>query len=97
MPLIAEFQFTKEIEDRLLAPMDIEWLAIEKVVGGMIQALVAGLVVIPAAWLMMGSALALSGSHVVGFPRDGGARWRSCRPRWRPGAGLQPSGSSRSG
>ncbi len=55
MPLIAEFQFTREIEDRLLAPMEIGWLAVEKVVAGMIQALVAGLVVIPAAWLTMGS------------------------------------------
>jgi len=54
MPLIAEFQFTKEIEDRLLAPMDLEWLAVEKVVSGMIQALVSGLVVIPLGWLVMG-------------------------------------------
>ena len=34
MPLIAEFQFTREIEDRLLAPMEISWVAIEKVVVG---------------------------------------------------------------
>jgi ABC-2 type transport system permease protein len=54
MPLVSEFQFTKEIEDRLLAPMNLEWLAVEKVVAGMIQALVAGLVVIPCAWLIMG-------------------------------------------
>ena len=55
MPLIAEFQFTREIEDRLLAPMENDWLAVEKIVAGMIQALVSGLVVIPAAWLVMGS------------------------------------------
>ena len=55
MPLIAEFQWTREIEDRLLAPMELEWLAIEKVVAGMIQAMVAGLVVIPSAWLVMGN------------------------------------------
>ncbi len=55
MPLISEFQFTKEIEDRLLAPMDLQWLAIEKVVAGMIQAVVAGLFVIPCAWLVMGN------------------------------------------
>src|SRR5213076_1386993 len=55
MPLIAEFQFTKEIEDRLLAPMDIEWLAVEKVVAGMVQALVAGFIVIPLASLIMGA------------------------------------------
>ena len=54
MPLISEFQFTKEIEDRLLAPIEIEWVAIEKILGGMIQALVAGLVVLPAAWLRHG-------------------------------------------
>jgi ABC-2 type transport system permease protein len=53
MPLIAEFQFTREIEDRLLAPIEISWLAIEKVLAGTLQALLAGLVVIPAAWLLL--------------------------------------------
>jgi len=60
MPLIMEFQYTKEIEDRLLAPIEIGWLAVEKVVAGMIQALVAGLVVIPSAWLAMGSGVDIS-------------------------------------
>src|SRR3989441_3973014 len=50
MPLIAEFQFTREIEDRLLAPIKISWLAIEKVFFGTLQSLIAGLAVIPAAW-----------------------------------------------
>src|SRR6201984_403428 len=36
MPLIAEFQWTREIEDRLLAPIDISWVAAGKVVAGMI-------------------------------------------------------------
>jgi ABC-2 type transport system permease protein len=67
MPLVAEFQFTREIEDRLLAPMEIEWLAVEKVVAGMVQALVAGLVVIPTAWLVMGSGVVLSGDHIALF------------------------------
>jgi ABC-2 type transport system permease protein len=66
MPLISEFQFTKEIEDRLLAPMNIEWLAIEKVVSGMVQALVAGMVVIPTAWLVMGG-VSFQGAHFVRF------------------------------
>ena len=63
MPLIAEFQWTREIEDRLLAPMELEWLAIEKVVAGMIQAMVAGLIVIPAAWLVMGD-VPISTDHI---------------------------------
>ena len=53
MPLIGEFQFTREIEDRLLAPINNEWLAIEKVVAGTIQAIAAGIVVIPLAWLIL--------------------------------------------
>jgi ABC-2 type transport system permease protein len=60
MPLIAEFQFTKEIEDRLLAPMRIEWLAVEKILAGMVQALVAGAVVMGATWLVLGSGVGLS-------------------------------------
>src|SRR3989441_2051438 len=63
MPLISEFQFTREIEDRLLAPMEIEWLAVAKVISGMAQALVAGLVVLPSAWLIMGKGVALDLSH----------------------------------
>ena len=60
MPLIAEFQWTREIEDRLLAPIDIHWIAIEKVIAGMIQAAVAGLVVIPLAWLVLGRGIGIS-------------------------------------
>ncbi len=67
MPVIAEFQFTREIEDRLLAPIGTAWLGIAKIVTGMVQALVAGLVVIPAAWLMMGSDVSLNFSHPFEF------------------------------
>src|SRR5579864_8205872 len=63
MPLIAEFQFTKEIEDRLLAPMDIKWVAIEKIIAGMIQALVSGAIVLPAAWLLLGRHVGLAFDH----------------------------------
>jgi ABC-2 type transport system permease protein len=67
MPLISEFQFTREIEDRLLAPMETGWLAVEKVVAGMVQALFSGLVVIPAAWLTLGSGVHLSSWHPAQF------------------------------
>jgi ABC-2 type transport system permease protein len=53
MPLIAEFQWTREIEDRLLAPIGVAWVAIEKVISGVLQALAAGLIVIPLAWLVL--------------------------------------------
>src|SRR5260370_361309 len=64
MPLIAEFQWTREIEDRLLAPISVGWIAIEKVIAGMLQALVAGLVVIPLAWLVLRPGVEIS----VGTP-----------------------------
>ena len=60
MPLIGEFQFTREIEDRLLAPMKIGWLAVEKILAGMLQALAAGAVVVLSAWALLGRGVSLS-------------------------------------
>lgn len=67
MPLISEFQFTREIEDRLLAPIRIEWVAVEKLTAGMIQALVAGLIVLPAAWLILGRGVDIDVTHPLRF------------------------------
>jgi len=67
MPLIGEFQFTREIEDRLLAPIDISWVAVEKIVAGLIQALVTGLIVIPLAWLILRPGLELHVSNPALF------------------------------
>ena len=67
MPLIAEFQFTREIEDRLLAPIEIHWLAIEKVIFGTAQAIVAGLVVIPTAWLLLRPGVGLNIDSPLSF------------------------------
>jgi ABC-2 type transport system permease protein len=67
MPLIAEFQFTREIEDRLLAPIRTEWLAVEKIVAGVLQALVSGAIVALPARLLLGPDLGLSTSHLGMF------------------------------
>jgi ABC-2 type transport system permease protein len=67
MPLIAEFQWTREIEDRLLAPINIYWIAIEKVIAGMIQAALAGLVVIPLAWLVLRPGVDIGVPHPLVF------------------------------
>lgn len=64
MPLIAEFQFTREIEDRLLAPIRTEWLAVEKILAGMLQALIAGAVVALPARLLLGPGLGLHTDHL---------------------------------
>jgi ABC-2 type transport system permease protein len=49
LPLTNEFGYTKEIEDRVLAPLPISLVAIGKVVAGAIQGLIAAAVVFPIA------------------------------------------------
>jgi ABC-2 type transport system permease protein len=47
VPLVMELTHTREIEDRLLAPLPAWGLAVEKILAGAIQALVAGAIVFP--------------------------------------------------
>jgi ABC-2 type transport system permease protein len=54
LPMVQEFGWTKEIEDRLLAPISNELVAIEKIVAGLIQGIIASLFVLPIARLIMG-------------------------------------------
>src|SRR5205807_10338511 len=49
LPLVQEFGYTREIEDRVLAPMPVSWVAVGKIVSGAIQGLVAALIVFPVA------------------------------------------------
>src|SRR5215813_14240682 len=53
LPLVIEFGWMKEIEDRLLAPISIAGVAFEKILMGSLQALIAGAFVFPLAWVMM--------------------------------------------
>ncbi len=45
LPLVQDFGYTREIEDRVLAPMPVWAVAVEKVASGAIQAVIASLVV----------------------------------------------------
>src|SRR5215813_3444655 len=65
LPLVVDFGWTKEIEDRLLAPISIRGVAVEKIIVGIIQAIIAGLFVLPLAWLMMGSSLNLQPGNAL--------------------------------
>ncbi len=59
LPLVIDFGWSKEIEDRLLAPIGIVGVGIEKIIVGVVQAIIAGIVVLPLSWLMMGTHLSL--------------------------------------
>jgi ABC-2 type transport system permease protein len=52
LPLVQDFGYTREIEDRVLAPMPVWAVAMEKVASGGIQAMIAALVVFPLAALI---------------------------------------------
>lgn len=67
LPLVIDFGWSKEIEDRLLAPISIIGVGFEKIVIGVIQAIVAGLVVLPLAWLLMGVHLSLTATDAFHF------------------------------
>jgi ABC-2 type transport system permease protein len=64
LPMITDFGFTREIDDRLLSPVPIEAVAFEKVVSGTIQGAIAGAIVLPIARLLMGPIPGLSFDHV---------------------------------
>lgn len=49
LPLVQEFGYTREIEDRVLAPLPVGLVAFEKVVSGALQGLLAALLVFPIA------------------------------------------------
>jgi ABC-2 type transport system permease protein len=49
LPMSTEFGYTKEIEDRVLAPMPVWMVAVGKVMAGAIQGLIAAVIVFPIA------------------------------------------------
>jgi ABC-2 type transport system permease protein len=49
LPMVQEFGYTKEIEDRVLAPLPVSMVALGKVAAGALQCLFAGLIVFPLA------------------------------------------------
>jgi ABC-2 type transport system permease protein len=55
-PLIMEFSFTREIEDRLLAPLPTYLVAIEKLTLAIVRALASAVVMFPVGALVLGSA-----------------------------------------
>jgi len=55
MPLVIEFGWTKEIEDRLLAPLPVTWVALQKVLFAAARGLVAGAVIFPLGIVIVGA------------------------------------------
>jgi ABC-2 type transport system permease protein len=52
LPLVQEFSQTKEIEDRVMAPLPVAGVAMEKIVFAFLQALLSALVVFPLVYII---------------------------------------------
>jgi ABC-2 type transport system permease protein len=80
LPLVLEFSFTNEIEDRLLAPIPTALVAVEKMVFAAMRALIAAVFMFPIGVLILGSVPWRS----AGAPEFGVIlSWaRSSVPRW---------------
>ena len=63
LPMVQDFGWTKEIEDRLLAPVPIVLVAAEKITAGVLQGIVSALFVLPVARLIMGPIPDLTFAH----------------------------------
>jgi ABC-2 type transport system permease protein len=59
LPLVQEFGFTREIEDRVLAPLPVWAVAVQKIASGALQALVAAIVVFPFGYVIPSTAVHL--------------------------------------
>src|SRR2546423_14059368 len=55
LPMVQDFGWTREIEDRLLAPVPTTLVAAEKIIAGVLQGFVAALFVLPLARVVMGA------------------------------------------
>jgi ABC-2 type transport system permease protein len=53
LPLVLDFSWTREIEDRLLAPMPIPLVAVEKMVFGAVRGFIAAALMVPIGLLML--------------------------------------------
>jgi ABC-2 type transport system permease protein len=60
MPLVLDLGYTKEIEDRLLSPIGVHFLAIEKIIMGTLHSILSGLLVLPLAKVILHGGVTLN-------------------------------------
>lgn len=67
LPLVIDFSFTKEIEDRLLAPLSAWALGVQKMAMASLRAIVAALAIIPMAAVILPGGVNFADVHWAGF------------------------------
>jgi len=64
LPLVLDLGFAREIDDRLLAPLPVSLVAVEKIIFAALRGLVAGAIIFPLAYWILGSGYSVSGDHI---------------------------------
>lgn len=67
LPLIIEFSFSMEIEDRLLSPLPVTWVAGEKLLIATLRGIVGGLLILPLGALILPGGIDLSSASIPGL------------------------------
>jgi ABC-2 type transport system permease protein len=65
LPLVLDLGFGREIDDRLLAPLHVSLVALEKVVFAAVRGLIAGAVIFPLAAWILGSGYNVRGDRIL--------------------------------
>lgn len=67
LPLVIEFSFTKEIEDRLMAPLPATFVGVQKVAVAAVRGIIAALLILPLAAVILPGGLQVAGANWVAF------------------------------
>jgi ABC-2 type transport system permease protein len=67
LPLVIEFSFTKEIEDRLLAPLPTVWVGAQKMVIAALRGIVAAILILPLGELILPGGINLDSANWIGL------------------------------
>ncbi|HEX4167081.1 MAG TPA: ABC transporter permease [Bryobacteraceae bacterium] len=64
LPLVLDLGFAREIDDRLLSPLPVWWVPLEKVLFAAMRGTIASSVIFPLGWLILGSGFAVRTDRV---------------------------------
>jgi ABC-2 type transport system permease protein len=64
LPLVLDLGYAREIDDRLLSPLPVWWVALEKVIFGAMRGSVASSVIFPLGYLILGNGFAVRNDRI---------------------------------
>jgi ABC-2 type transport system permease protein len=64
LPLVLDLGFAREIDDRLLSPLPVWWVALEKVIFGAMRGVIASSVIFPLGYVILGNGFSVRGDRI---------------------------------